>query len=190
MIYEISHELSAELRARGVPYPVIYRESRTRTIGSVPDTRIVIERDRRGGDQAGNPISQFKNPRRVASRRIGVLIRVFAQSTIDGAREPDHEDLADEIIDHVEMALRVVLVKRKTFHAIAQSKLLDGEEMAALGIEQWPGVVYELRVLIDRNVIDRNFIGEAREQTTLTAINSTTKVRLGVGPPETACGGS
>ena len=187
MINEVTRELAAELRTRGVPYPVIYRESKPATIGSVSQTRIVVERDRKGGDRPGLPVSQFKNPQRESSRQIGCVIRIYAQSTLGGAREFEHEELADAIADQIEIALYNIAAKRKTLHRIVAFKLLDAAEMNAPELEQWPGVIYEIRFSIDRGVVDTVFGGGAKDSTTLAGIKSTTRVRFGTGPNSTAC---
>lgn len=129
-------------------------------------------------------------------RAIGCVLRIYAKSELVGAAVHDHERLADQLLDRVEVALRKIVAQRRTLHQITSSKLLDEAALSLIGLEQWPGVVYELRFSVDRGVFDTAWDGEAKpgiaaEVAPLAGIASETIVRLqnGAGDEETACGG-
>lgn len=193
MIYEITKELAAELESRGVPLPVVYGPEKNAST-AINRSRIVLERDRQNGDQSLGPRSQQKNPALANVRAMGCVLRVFAQSTLAGANVWDHERLADQAIDRIEIALRKVITKRRTAYRITSARLLSAQDLELLDLKTWPGVVYELRFQVDRGVLDTSWQGEALPTATIgpggVAIDGSTKVTVnGVGTPEASCGG-
>lgn len=191
MIYEITKELATKLSARQVPWRVIYGPERTQTVVPV-DPRIVVSRDRKGGDEFPGFRSLHRPPSR-GLRRLGVSVRVFAQSTVAGARVQDHERLGDAAVDQVQAALYEIGKIRKTELTLVSGRYLDAAELELEGLLTWPGVVYELRFTVDRNVVDRDWAQVAAEEVeagTDVTVTSTTQVRLATsnGAPETACG--
>lgn len=195
MIYEIAKELHVELRAKKVPFRVVYGPERKDDVG-LTDTRIVLERDRQTGDQPGPPRSQHKNPSLAGVRGVGVVLRIFARANVSGANVWDHERLADAIVDKAWVALRKIATRRRTIWNITSAKLLSREELEQRSLEQWPGAVYEMRFTVDRGVLDTDWQGEAAPEKALgphpdgIEIAGSTKVTVnGSGSPETACGG-
>lgn len=199
MIYEISKELGAKLAAAEVPAPVSYGPERASTT-AFNRTRIVVERDRKGGDECLPPVSATKAPNAssrsaapmVGMRRIGCVCRVYAQSTVDGARVQEHERVGDLLMDQVMVALRAIASERKTTLQMSSARLLSAEELEMAKLESWPGVVYELRFSVDRGVYDRKWSLATLEElaTTDGLVTSTTQATLqgGTAPAVVACG--
>lgn len=193
MMHGIALEVAAELRARGVPFSVVYGPERMGTTVTSA-TRIVIERDRATGDGIGPARSVHTNPKMRGVRAIGCVARIFGKSNVAGAGGHGHEAVADQLVDALIVALDVVVRRNQTLWAPVSGKFLTAEDLSARGLTTWPGVVYELRFTVDRGVFDRDFAGEAAPEASVgpggVAIQSTTKVTVnGIGTPETACGG-
>lgn len=210
MIYEISREVAAELVTRGCPLPVVYGPERVNA-GALTRSRIVFERDRQGGDAVKAPPSRVQRtatvnstPTRapiVLARALGVIVRVWASSTVAGAAVQDHEAEAEAAADQVLVALRKAIAVRHTLWGVTSARYLDAASLAAAGIrvdglESWPGVVYELRLTIDRGVFDSVWSGAGAETVTLgteagqVPTVSTDYIRLATSDaePVTACG--
>lgn len=162
MLYEIAKEIAEELKAKGVPHPVIYGPERG--TGSVAETRVVIERDRYGNDEIGSPTARPANPRMVGVRWLACMATIYAQSTIPGPGVQDHERVADQLVDKLTIALHKVIRVRKNQYRITRSKFLNAEELEVLQIENWPGVVYQIDFAIDRGVFDTTWAGEAKAE--------------------------
>lgn len=193
MMHEITLAVGAELRARGVPFAVVYGPERMATTLTSP-ARIVIERDREAGDGIGPARSVHTNPHMRAVRAIGCVARIFGKRNSGGAGVQDHEAVADQLIDQLIVALDKVVRSNQTLWKPVSGKFLTAEDLAARGLTTWPGVVYELRFTVDRGVFDTDFAGDAAPEADVgpggVGIKSTTKVTVnGVGTPETACGG-
>jgi len=193
VIYEITREVETELKARGVPLPVVYGPERGDL--TITFARIVIERDRDKGDAIGPGRGRTVNPQMVAIRSMGAVCRVYAQSTESGAGVHDHERMADQAVDRIHVALEKIVKLRTTLYHVTAAKLLSAQELAMRGLLQWPGVVYELRFSVDRGVFDTDWTGAAKPESVLGTgfeISSTTKATLDKAPdntpPETACG--
>lgn len=192
MLYGIAHRVEAALKARGIPFPVVYGPERTDTTTLGTRTRIVIERDREGGDSVGPARSVHTNPNMRAVRAVGAVARVFAKSERAGAGVQDHEGVADKLVDRLHVALDSIIRSDQTLWAVSSAKLLNANELEQRGLKTWPGVVYEIKFSVDRGVFDTDWTGEAAPEAELGAdsISSTTTVKLnGVGGGETACGG-
>jgi hypothetical protein len=151
MLLAITYQLAAALEARGVSVPVIPGPER---LASTPVSapRIVVERDRELGDTLAPPTTHRRNPRLDHVRNIGAVLRVFARSTIDGARTMDHEREVDLLVDQCLVALRGIVSARRTMWELRSAKLLSADEAAARGLEAWPGVIYEVRFAVARGV--------------------------------------
>lgn len=203
MLYEISKEVATELKAQACPIPVVYGPERTASSAGVAiaSSRIVFERDRRGGDRDGPGRGRMVNPKMVAVQTIGAVCRIFAQSTDAGARVQDHERVADLAWSLLRVALYKVMSKRKDpFWRITSMRLVSADELKLAGLEVWPGVVYEVLFSVDRAINDTTWTEAAKPEATVTAaghgtpgvtIQSTDEIKLTNGPPaalpETAC---
>jgi len=184
MLHAISLELAPALKARGVPFPVVYGPERL-DVMSVGKTRIVLERDRGGGDSVGAGRARTRNPRLILTRGIGFVLRVFAQSTESGAGVWNHERLADSIVDKVLVCLTGIIEERRTLWRIASSGLVPAIELSQVGLERWPGVVYQITGSIDRGVADTSWSDAAAPEITLgeggVPLSSSVRVRTDGG---------
>lgn len=179
MLYEISREIDAQLQVKLAPYRVHYGPENADPDAGLRLTtpRIVIERDRQAGDRPRDGRSRTNNAKMLAAREVGAVCRIFAQSTVDGARVEDHERIADQLADMVTCALHVVATTRKAEWRISSAKLLTAEEVAQRGLQVWPGAVYELRFSVDRGVYDTDWTGAAAAEKALGTDSSSIKVR-------------
>ena len=152
MIYSITRELETALKAKGVPLPVVYGPERSGTALTRP--RIVVERDRQAGDVVKwSPRVPMRNPRAVDRRMQGVQIRIYAKSDLSGAGVWDHERIADHSVDAILVALRGIIESRKNEIAVQSSRFLNAAELDET-LQTWPGVVYEIKLQIDRGVFE------------------------------------
>ena len=167
MIHEIFMQLRASLKAKGVPFECVYGP--TPVPAKVGATRIQMLRDYDAGDQVLPTTSQHRNPRVFAARGMGALVRIHAQSTIAGAQRHDHEDLADAIVDQVQVELYKIVRAAKTIWRVTRAGLV-----ADATTDGWAGVVYEIHFQIDRGVRDVDWLGNADGEMTMTATTATT----------------
>jgi hypothetical protein len=166
MLSAICNELRAALQARGVPYDVVYGPERMAQ-SSLARTHIVLERDRTLGDAYLPPTTHTRNPRLDHVRRIGAVLTVYARSGEPGATIADHERLADHIVDQALVALRGIVAARRTLWDVTGARLLSAGESADRALEAWAGVVYEVKLAIDRGVADTPFDGAAAVERTM-----------------------
>ena len=166
MLYAISIQLGEALAARKVPYRVTYGPEPIPQ--GITSPHIVILRDRKTGDHVTAPRQTSAqttltapNPHVVMNRFLGATCRVFAKSTKASAIVADHERIADQVIDQVLVALRSIVNARRNTWTLGAGHLLTDDEIKALGLEAWPGGVYEQAFSIDRGVTDRPYAGES-----------------------------
>jgi len=168
MLAAITDQLREALDARGVPVtaiPVVYGpESLGQT--TLAQSHIVIERSRSMGDTWGPGHAPMRNPRQIFSVQVGAVCRIFARSSLSGARTQDHERVADQLAGQVMVALREIVVARKTIWRVMSSRLLTRDDMAERNMQTWAGVVYEILFSVDRGVLDTDYAGEAATEAT------------------------
>lgn len=165
MLGSLTDTLRARLRERGVPFDVEYGPERMRQT-SLAKSHIVLERDRERGDVFKGPASNTRNPRIVETWGLGCVCRVYAQSTKNGARARDHEELCDEIVRQIVLSLREIVAANRLRWAITGSGYLSAESMDERGMEAWAGVVYELAFQVDRGISDTEYNGEKAAEAT------------------------
>ena len=165
MLAAIVSQLREALVARKVPYPLVYGPERLEQ-GSSVRPHIVVERDRQSGDTWQAAKTNNANPQRIFARGIGGVVRIFAQSTKRGAAVEDHERIADKLVNQTMMALREIVVARRSALSIKSSRLLTLAELAEAGLT-YPGAVYELRIEIGMGVDDENYAAETPAETTM-----------------------
>lgn len=172
MLAAITAQLRDALQSRKVPHPVVYGPERLVQSSAVLP-HIVIERDRQQGDTVGPPKTRSKNPQRVFVRGIGAVARVFCQSTLAGAGIEDHERDADKVINQLLVALRGIVLARKSDLRVSSSRFLTSAELAEAGLT-YPGVVYEMRFVVDMGVADGNYAAETAAESTFGGVGGTT----------------
>jgi hypothetical protein len=164
MLYSVSQIVATELALRGCPLRVVYGPERFSDVGFT-DARIVFERPRESGDVVGPPRSSKGNPPRRAERGIAGVVRVYAHSTVDGARVQDHEGQAEQAVDLLIVALQIAAARSVTTLSIGAGGYLSAQALEVDGLEAWPGVVYELAITVQRAVFDRTWAGDAKSTT-------------------------
>ncbi len=185
MIYEMSRDLRGMLRKRRFPYAVHYGPERAkRGAGS---RGITFERE---PDSVEEPHGQQGNPRKHATRRLGVRATVYAKSSLPSAHQGDHERECEAIVDALIVALAEWGVAARAGRPVfVETRYATAAELAAG--EQWPGVVYLIRFTIGRGVYARDYNGAGKPIGIPGNVSSTTRVRYDKQPdsePEIGCG--
>lgn len=186
MIHEIARELETALRAKKCPIRVVDRDEGARLPAR---ERIVIEHDDAAGDSFSAPRSVFKNPKHDYLRTIGVKATIFAWAPQTGATEFEHRNRAEQILDVVLNAMRLVSRQRKNFFEPKSGGFVPFADTEKS--DRRIGAVYELKFTFDRAVERRDWAGAARPEGTPAHITSTTRAHLRGAEeesPETACG--
>lgn len=178
MIYSMSRDLETLLRTRQFPVSVSYGPERSERIGH-NETVVVVERDREAGDSTEPPRGQERNARRVFARRLGVRVRVYARSSLDGARVSEHEHWCDQIVDAIHCSLYEWSATVRSAVEFGSGRYLSSDDLG--GVEVFSGVVYELQLSVLRGVYDAAFAGEsmpgtARATGEIEAVSSTCDV--------------
>lgn len=202
MLYQIASELGQALKAKGVPFPVVFGPEPTAPITGSYE-RIVFEHpidEKR--DTVTAPRSVHRNPRMPLMRLQAARVRIFARSPLAGARWHDHAERAEEVLDRVLAELDAIVRGRRnvlTYGGGGFVSLVDEK-----GTQVWSSAIYELDITIDRGVERRTWAGDANEEVSIGAvaapgvvpIRSTVKVSSDPGPAgtpppdaETASGG-
>jgi hypothetical protein len=194
MLYAIAQELDANLRAQGVPFPVVFGPEATASTTAARE-RIVLEqpidekRDSIGPAKATHP-----NPRMPLIRLQAARVRIFARSSLAGAAWHDHAERAEEVLDHVLAELDFIVRGRKNTLTVGASGFVSLAD--AHGSSVWSGAVYEFDLAVDRGIFRRTWAGDAREEVVIgtdVTLVSTTKVNNATGTmpngAETASGG-
>ncbi len=170
MIHEIGRELEAAIAAKGCPFRVFDREpTKTTTWGR---NRIVIERVPE--DKVSAPRFQSRVPKAYFVRDIGGLITIFAQSTVTGAQEFEHERICDDVVDMVLIALRGIAVQRKNGLAITKSTRIPIDDLAKS--ERVGGVAHQIAFTIERAVSERRWSGAVQETHAIAGMRHRTNV--------------
>lgn len=167
-------ELRDALSAKGLPAEWVTYGPPPSDAAKVGGTRLYVARDTVQGDQVNPPRSNHQNPRQYAVRAIGIVVRIHAQSTIEGAARYDHEALADQIADLVHVALHKVVGAARTTWRVTRAGIVADQTT-----DGWNGCVYELRAQIDRGVADVTFTGDAAPEGEFTTARTT---RTTTGP--------
>ncbi len=178
---EICKWLGAHLRSRKCPFKVRYAPERTDR-GNY-DPAILVMRDRETSEKIETAHGTQKNGRKMRTRRIPVKIKVFAKSSLDGARLEEHEELADYLVDMLVTAL-------ETWSTSERGGGIEYGEMAFMTADEvadetrsedkaegWPGVVFVMRFTIGRGVVERDYLKQVRPTAALTGIGTSVEVR-------------
>ncbi len=198
MIYELSREIDAHLRAKKFPFPTVYagRLDEVRPQTSVTRGCIVIGRDPEASESFALPrsqVSQLVNGTKARvdqNRTLTCRATVFAQATFSGSRLNEHERLCDQMVDMLVVALRHVIAPRQhVYTPPLGGRYLRPEELGAdelKGFEQWSGVAYRLFFSVERGILNAAFDGSGLELGSIDAISNRTTVPGALN--DTACG--
>lgn len=180
-------DIAAALAARKYPYPVLYGPERVQRHGYAQ--AIVFERDRTQNDTIGAPNGRQQNPQKQYTRGLACVATVYAASSLAGAHVGDHERECEAVVDGVVTALNDWVTEARSGVDFVGGTYLDAKTRD--GVEQWPGVAYELRFRILRGVFRRDYDGAAQPTGTVAGVARTTLVsytgREG-DPAATGCG--
>jgi hypothetical protein len=175
---ELGKWLDAHLRGRKYPFRVRYAPERTDR--SSRDPVILIARDTMASEKIESAHGTQKNGRKMRTRRIPVVVKIFAKSSLDGARLEDHEELADYLVDAMITALEVWSTSEKGggIEYVEMSFLTPDELVTSDGKpEGWPGVVYLMRFTIGRGVIELDYLKQVLPTAPINGVGSTVEVR-------------
>jgi len=179
VIYAFARAIGVALAARGFPYKVAYEPflDTKQTYGS----GVVISRTRGANEAIGPAIGPRQNPKPVMSRLLSADVYVMAKSSKAGARVNEHEDECDPVVDAVLIAADgLIRGKGSPSFAVPEARYLSAQERSALGgfVEQWPGVVYFLRLIVPRGIARLNYRGEGAATAKIAEIDTTLNARL------------
>lgn len=179
MIYELALDIGDRLAAKKFPVRVLYAPEGFQRQGF--DPCITFERDRSGGDEIEPPRGFQKNPRKLATRQLGVIVRVYAKSSKEGAHEGDHERDCEQLVDALVSTLYEWTRAKRAAITYRRTGYIAAKDMG--NPERWPGVVYELSFTIARAVFSEDYTGAAQPTGTPTGIQNQTQVRY-TGQPD------
>lgn len=199
MIYELSRDLEAMLRARSYPYRVHYGPNIAQQAQRQShDPRIIVERARGQSDTVRAPQGNRPNARAKYVRELAAQITIYAKSSLPGARVSDHERECERIIDAVIVALYNWGAEGRA-GAIGYTSAQYLTAADRDDVESWPGVVYVLQISVPRGVSELTYTreasgtpGEARPEAEVSAVQNQTRVRMHPATedddPEIGCG--
>lgn len=158
MIYEITKEVAAELRTKGVPFPVHYGPEPTE--GGTTKERIVVRRsaDAIIATPGGGGRNSTESPKTATiAVNQGVTIRIYARNPVTGARVQDHERRCEHVRDRVIVAFDRIVRGRRNRITWASAEYVTPEDADPDQKAPFVGVVYELKCFVDRAVADRSW---------------------------------
>lgn len=176
MIYGLSKDVAAKLKARKFPVVVLYgpeRVTRERY-----QRAIVFQRDRKASDVVRATPGQHTNARRMRVRELCAQITLFVQSSLPGARVNDHEDVCEKLVD----ALIIALEEWGTEAKAGDLPITDARYAFAADhpdIEAWcanGGVAYVIKFRVPRGVAALTYSGEARPEGTAVNVGNVVQV--------------
>lgn len=193
MIHEIGVELQTQLRARGVPFPVVDGPEPT-TTATWGRERIVIEYDADSDDEFSRPRSQSAprshggTPIRRYSSLEACKATIYAQSAATGANVFEHRRRAKAIRDRVLVSLEAVAADRKNAFDPTRGRFVVPVDLQGAVIPG--GAAYEISFGFERAIEDRAWDGSSAAEGNIAHVGSTTEVHGpgGEGDGETACG--
>jgi len=150
--------LDAADQLRKLEFPIECHYSPERLKRERYNDAILFSRDREIGDQiqpAHASHGRYTTDQR-ASWMIGGMIEVYAQSTLPGARTSDHEAMGDLYVEAVVCAVSDWCAKNKMGQPeYTEARYVPASERSEE--EQWPGVLYRMRMRIGRGIYRRRF---------------------------------
>lgn len=181
MIYELLTEVRALVAARDFPIDCVYGPLRAAPVASVG---VLAVFERAGSDSVRGQQGANRGPlvRDVAGR-----CTLFARSSLEGARQHEHEALCDQCVDAILVAASQVVQAWRTgltMLAVSRSGYLDDRARDLLHPGYQSGVIYQLDFSIPRGVREVRFGGEARETGFIGEVQSRTDANLGIATGE------
>lgn len=199
MLYAISQELGAALKAKGVPFHVTHAFGNESTVShtAAHERVVIVEPIGEKKDAIVPPIATRHNPMSPARCIDSATVRIFARSSLAGATGHDHADRARKVRAHVIAELDAIVRGRKNVLTWGAAGFVELEDAHASSV--WSGAVYEIDLAIDRSVSRVNWADEANEEVVIGAVAAPGVVPLkttvlvtdanGAMAPEIASGG-
>jgi len=183
MIYDVYRYVSDRLALRGFPCTLQY--GRTLTPLEFASDYIVFSRTygASGAERLAPAAKATRNPQMLAVRHVPGTVRVFARSSLPGARELEHEACCDAIVD----ALIVAIYEWSSSQCAGpiewvEQRLLDPSELGTGPL--WPGAVFQLRFSVTRAVNVLTYEGSAIPEVEFTHLRPTSRVLVTRGSGE------
>lgn len=167
MIHDIGQALQAKLREAGFKSALVVDGPESTETATWGRERIVIEHDD-GGDRFSHVRSQRRNPDHVATREVGAKIRVYAQSTKQGAQDWEHRRRAEKIVDQIVVALGKIAADETPIYNVWEPT--SGRFFTPADLEisaRKGGAAYELGVTFARAVMVKTWAGDIAEEVTV-----------------------
>ncbi len=183
MIYKMSRELQALLRAKDFPVSVDYSPKPLPRGEHFTGLAIEISRDREASDAISPRPGAWKNPNAVRRRDMAVRCYIWARSSKGGAHIGNHEDVCEALVDAVICGLR------SWYLAHVHADLLEFTEARYVGphavepeysdpVGSWPGVIYRLKFRVPRAVCDVDYAGEGLPEGSPSATSTTVEASI------------
>lgn len=174
MIYRFSRALGEALKARGFPYRTVYTPFLDVKV-TYPST-VLVTHSRGVSERVGSAIAPRRNPRSVLTRYLSADVYTFAKSNKPGAHVGEHEEECDAVVDGVLTAADLIIrAAGAVAFEVPEARYLTASEREALGgfVEQWPGVVYYVRVVVPRGVARLTYAGEGAPEGEIGEVDTT-----------------
>jgi hypothetical protein len=169
MIYRMSCDVADTMHTRKFPVAVHYGEERVgRTVAA--SALVLFSRDDEGGDQIVDVVGSQRAPvRKGGCRMLGVVVDVFAQAPLSGARLNEHQSLCDQIVDGLQLAIQDWAQEGKALGPVwGETRYLRDDEVDKA--EQRNGVVYRMRFRVGRGVYAKDFEGLGPDNATIAHV--------------------
>lgn len=164
-IHDVFLEVKDRVKGKGMPFEFTYGPPQVPA--KVGATRLYMTTDDQA-DQLLGARANHRNPKRKNVRAVGVLIVIFASSTVAGAQRHNHEAVALQAAGMVHAALHYVVRTSKTLYTTGRAGFAPDATS-----DGWAGRVYEMRYAIDVPVTDVAWTGEAATEFTFATGVST-----------------
>ena len=175
---ELGKWLDAHLCSRKFPFRVKYAPERTDR--AKYDPVILIMRDTETSEKVETAHGVQKNGRKSRTRRVPVKLKIYAKSSLDGARLEEHEELADYLVDALVTGLVIWSTEERggALEFGEMAFMTPDEVVTSEGKpEGWPGVVYLMRFTIGRGVVERDYLGQVKPTAAINGVGSVVEVR-------------
>lgn len=157
-------------RVKGLGMPFDFAFDRPPVPASVGGTRLYMCTDDAAGDQVRPPHAPLNraNPKHVGILALGLVVTIFARSTVPGARIHNHEALALQIVAMVHAAIHEVVLADRTSYRVTRYGFVSDETT-----DGWNGRVYEMHLQLDTPLADVAWTGEGGPTGSFTSATTT-----------------
>lgn len=182
-MYQLARGVTALLHADKFPVPVLYGAERMQR--GAHTVCVIFERVKEA-DRVGAPTGTQRNPGKRGDRMRAVRAEVWAKSELPGARLGEHEDLCEQIVDAVCVAVsRWAQENRYAANLLPVSAgFIDPPGLGKP--EAWAGAVYALRWDVPTAVFAADYLGAGLPEGTVSDTSLQVRIaRIAPTPPET-----